>query len=100
MGLFDALVERMFTPGAATSIFSPQLENEALASFQLEAATVIASSAEAGEKSKASVSLLPAATTTTIPLSCSYFMASSMATVLQSHPQLLEETLAPMSAAY
>jgi hypothetical protein len=55
------------TPGANTSRQRPQLENEARASFELVAPTVIADTADAGEVLHASALLLPAAATYTMP---------------------------------
>jgi hypothetical protein len=61
------IAEVMETPGANTSRQRPQLENDARASFELVAPTVIAEAADAGETEHASALSLPAATTYTMP---------------------------------
>ena len=62
--------DTMFTPGANTSTHGPKLENEATWSAVVEAPTVRASGADAGERVHASVPSLPAATVTTMPRAC------------------------------
>ena len=62
-------VEVTFKPAAKISTGAPKLENWALESWIVEAATVIASLTRAGEVFFASLLSFPAATTTVTPLS-------------------------------
>lgn len=59
--------ERISTPGLKTSTRLPKLENDARASLESIAPTVMALGSEAGEKPEASAAELPAATTTVTP---------------------------------
>jgi hypothetical protein len=70
-------------PGAQTSTRAPKLEYEALASAMVEAPTVIADGARAGEKPEALALELPAATTVWTPAAVSEETALSREVVAE-----------------
>ena len=79
-------------PGAKMSTHVPKLENADRQSLLVEAPTVMAAVAPAGEKSQASSAELPAATTKTIPLATALLTAMSKMSSF-SPPRLILTTL-------
>src|SRR3569623_326409 len=93
-------VERMPTPGAATSILSPKLENEASLPPLVSAATATTLLQPAGTKFFTSALELPAAATTTVPALTALLIAFCIATPqLAWPPRLILITLAGLGLA-
>ena len=81
----------MLCPGAKMSTHVPQLENDARLSIDVDAATVMASAALAGDRVQASEFSLPAATTYVMPSATARTIAALMA-LLKPPPRLMFAT--------